>query len=98
MRRARSNAGAQASSTGIDFGQYITEIAFSKIENGYWVPVKDGEAIKEGSQVRFNISYNIPDGEVNISNKKIYYQLPSGVKLRKEESGAVYRNGVAVGT
>lgn len=97
MRRARSNAGAQASSTGIDFGQYITEIAFSKIENGYWVPVKDGEAIKEGSQVRFNISYNIPDGEVNISNKKIYYQLPSGVKLRKEESGAVYRNGVAVG-
>lgn len=98
MRRARSNAGAQASSTGIDFGQYITEIAFSKIENGYWVPVKEGEAIKEGSQVRFNISYNIPDGEVNISNKKIYYQLPSGVKLRKEESGAVYRNGVAVGT
>lgn len=98
MRRARSNAGAQASSTGIDFGQYITEIAFSKIENGYWVSVKDGEAIKEGSQVRFNISYNIPDGEVNISNKKIYYQLPSGVKLRKEESGAVYRNGVAVGT
>lgn len=97
MRRARSNAGSQASSTGIDFGQYITEIAFSKIENGYWVPVKDGEAIKEGSQVRFNISYNIPDGEVNISNKKIYYQLPSGVKLRKEESGAVYRNGVAVG-
>ena len=98
MRRARSNAGAQASSTGIDFGQYITEIAFSKIENGYWVPVKDGEAIKEGSQVRFNISYNIPDGEVNLSNKKIYYQLPSGVKLRKEESGAIYRNGVAVGT
>lgn len=98
MRRARSNAGAQASSTGIDFGQYITEIAFSKIENGYWVPVKDGEAIKEGSQVRFNISYNIPDGEVNISNKKIYYQLPSGVKLRKEENGSIYRNGVAVGT
>lgn len=98
MRRARSNVGAQASSTGIDFGQYITEIAFSKIENGYWVPVKDGEAIKEGSQVRFNISYNIPDGEVNLSNKKIYYQLPSGVKLRKEESGAIYRNGVAVGT
>lgn len=98
MRRARSNVGAQASSTGIDFGQYITEIAFSKIENGYWVPVKDGEAIKEGSQVRFNISYNIPDGKVNPNNKKIYYQLPSGVKLRKEESGAIYRNGVAVGT
>mgnify|MGYP006912781512 FL=1 len=70
MRRARSNAGAQASSTGIDFGQYITEIAFSKIENGYWVPVKDGEAIKEGSQVRFNISYNIPDGEDLLSVAK----------------------------
>lgn len=97
MRKA-SRIATQATTTGVDFGPHITGIIFSKIQNGYWVPIGDGESVKEGDQVRFYISYNIPDGKVNSSNKKIYYQLPSGVKLRKEENGSIYRNGVAVGT
>ena len=97
MRKA-SRIATQAATTGVDFGPYITGITFSKIQNGYWVPIGDGESVKEGDQVRFYISYNIPDGKVDSSNKKIYYQLPSGVKLRKEENGSIYRNGVAVGT
>lgn len=97
MRKA-SRIATQATTTGVDFGPHITGIIFSKIQNGYWVPIGDGESVKEGDQVRFYISYNIPDGKVDSSNKKIYYQLPSGVKLRKEENGSIYRNGVAVGT
>lgn len=84
--------------SGIDFGPYITDITFFKIQSGYWIPIQEGEAVKEGDQVRFYISYDIPDGKVNSSNKEIYYQLPSGVKLRKEESGSIYRNGLPVGT
>ena len=97
MRKA-SRIAIQATTTGVDFGPHITGIIFSKIQNGYWVPIGDGESVKEGDQVRFYISYNIPDGKVDSSNKKIYYQLPSGVKLRKEENGSIYRNGVGVGT
>ena len=48
----------QATTTGVDFGPHITGIIFSKIQNGYWVPIGDGESVKEGDQVRFYISYN----------------------------------------
>ena len=63
MRKA-SRIATQATTTGVDFGPHITGIIFSKIQNGYWVPIGDGESVKEGDQVRFYISYNIPDGKV----------------------------------
>lgn len=79
-----------------DFGQYITSADVSKIQNGSWV---SSETFEDGDQVKVHINYNLPANIVTTDKNKISYQLPSGIKPLKEETGLVYAsNGKAVGT
>ncbi|WP_270467547.1 SpaA isopeptide-forming pilin-related protein [Catenibacterium mitsuokai] len=79
-----------------DFGQYITSADVSKIQNGSWV---SSETFEDGDQVKVHINYNLPADIVTTDKNKISYQLPSGIKPLKEETGLVYAsNGKAVGT
>ena len=98
--RVRSKAKARTAmravnANSIDFSDYITEAAVSKIQNGEWVSSTE---FKEGDQVRVNIQYKLPAGKVTSSQKTIYYQLPSGVHPLQDVSGPVYQGGTAVGT
>lgn len=79
-----------------DFGQYIISADVSKIQNGSWV---SSETFEDGDQVKVHINYNLPADIVTTDKNKISYQLPSGIKPLKEETGLVYAsNGKAVGT
>ena len=79
-----------------DFGEYITSVEVSKIENGQWVTAREFE---DGDHVMVDIDYKLPAGVVDSTTKTITYDLPEGINLTDEESGIVYAsNGLAVGT
>lgn len=79
-----------------DFGEYITSVEVSKIENGQWVKAREFE---DGDHVMVDIDYKLPAGVVDSTTKTITYDLPEGINLTDEESGIVYAsNGLAVGT
>lgn len=75
---------------GYDFGQYITKVTVSQIVNGQWV---EGTQFTDGTNVRIQIAYTIPDGVVQEGSHTITYQLPQGIQLTEEESGLVYDHG-----
>ncbi len=79
-----------------DFGEYITSVEVSKIENGQWVKAREFE---DGDHVMVDIDYKLPAGVVDSTTKTITYDLPRAIKLTDEEEGIVYAsNGLAVGT
>lgn len=79
-------ADATPLATGIDFGQYLTYIAFSKTVDGQWVPATE---VTTGDTVQLAITYTIPDNVVTSSSRTIYYQLPAGIGLKEPASGQV---------
>ena len=80
----------------VDFGEHITSVEVSKIENGQWVKAREFE---DGDQVMVDIDYKLPAGVVDSTTKTITYDLPEGINLTDEEEGIVYAsNGLAVGT
>lgn len=84
------------SGNSVDFGEHITSVEVSKIENGQWVEAREFE---DGDQVMVDIDYKLPAGVVDSTTKIITYDLPEGINLTDEESGIVYAsNGLAVGT
>ena len=91
-----SSATEPQTGNSVDFGEHITSVEVSKIENGQWVKAKEFE---DGDQVMVDIDYKLPAGVVDSSTKTITYDLPEGINLTDEESGIVYAsNGLAVGT
>ncbi|WP_432630865.1 SpaA isopeptide-forming pilin-related protein [Brotaphodocola sp.] len=80
---------------GIDFTDHITSVTVWKIVNGQW---KESTEFVDGDQVKTEIHFTIPEGEVDEDNKTIYYQLPAGIRPLEEQTGIVYQKGVAVGT
>ena len=79
---------------GHNFAENITSVTVSRLVNGTWVP---GTEFTDGDSVRVEINYTIPANTVGESNKTIYYQLPEGIRLSKEESGTVYDGQTPVG-
>lgn len=80
---------------GHDFTENITSVTVSRLENGQWKP---GTEFTDGDSVRVEINYTIPADTVGTDNQKIYYQLPDGIRLSKEESGTVYDGQTPVGS
>ena len=72
---------------GTDFGQHITGTTFEVQNGNVWEPV-DGN-VTDGANIRVTINYAIPEGIVTPDNRTIYYQLPEGIALEKEEAGRV---------
>ena len=72
---------------GTDFGQHITGTTFEVQNGNVWEPV-DG-SVTDGANIRVTINYAIPEGIVTPDNRTIYYQLPEGIALEKEEAGRV---------
>lgn len=86
---------AENEEEGIDFTDYITNVTVWKIINGEW---RESTEFVDGDQVKAEIDFTIPEGEVDEDNKTIYYQLPAGIRPLEEQTGIVYQKGVAVGT
>lgn len=86
---------AENQEEGIDFTDYIKNVTVWKIINGQWI---ESTEFVDGDQVKAEIDFTIPEGEVDEDNKTIYYQLPSGIRPLEEQTGIVYQKGVAVGT
>lgn len=80
---------------GHNFAENITGVTVSRLENGQWVP---GTEFTDGDSVRVEINYTIPENTVGDSNRVIYYQLPEGIRLSKEESGIVFDGQRPVGS
>lgn len=72
---------------GTDFGQHINGTTFEVQNGNVWEPV-DG-SVTDGANIRVTINYAIPEGIVTPDNRTIYYQLPEGIALEKEEAGRV---------
>lgn len=88
-------AGLNRASEWYDFTEDITNVTVSVKENGNWVPSTE---LTDGDSVQVEIKFQLPANTVDKDNKKICYQLPSGVSLAQEESGIAYQDGVAVGS
>lgn len=78
-----------------DFGPNITSVTVETLQNGQWV---SGTEFFDGTNVRVQISYSLPEGVVGAANKTIHYDLPEGITLAQAESGLVSDNGVTVGS
>lgn len=85
----------QENGEGHNFANNITSVTVSRLENGQWKP---GTEFTDGDSVRVEINYTIPANTVGADNQTIYYQLPKGIRLSREESGTVYDGQTPVGT
>ena len=80
---------AQNEAVGTDFGPYITSTQVQVKSGDQWVDIVDG-TVTDGSSIQVTIYYSITDSNiVTAENNIIYYQLPNGIRLTKEENGPV---------
>ena len=80
---------AQNEAVGTDFGPYITSTQVQVKSGDQWVDIVDG-TVTDGSSIQVTIYYSITDSNiVTAENNIIYYQLPNGLRLTKEENGPV---------
>ena len=80
---------AQNEAVGTDFGRYITSTQVQVKSGDQWVDIVDG-TVTDGSSIQVTIYYSITDSDiVPADNNIIYYQLPNGIRLTKEENGPV---------
>lgn len=80
---------AQNEAVGTDFGPYITSTQVQVKSGDQWVDIVDG-TVTDGSSIQVTIYYSITDSNiVTADNNIIYYQLPNGIRLTKEENGPV---------
>ncbi|WP_455257139.1 Cna B-type domain-containing protein [Peptoniphilus asaccharolyticus] len=90
IEKALSKANSQPK----DFSDHITKITVMKVENGRWVPATE---FYDKDRIRVEIKYQFGPGEIDQDNPSIYYQLPNGIKVVKDDTGIVYSKGKAVG-
>lgn len=83
------------SSTEIDLAPYMQKVTVSKWVNNDWV---ESTEFTEGDLVYVEMNYTLNQGILSADNHVAYYQLPSGIKPNKEESGVVYQDSNSVGT
>ena len=84
--------------SGVDFTHMITKISIQIQQNGYWVDLIEG-TVEDGSPLRVRIEFTIEGGTLSGDNRTITYQLPSGVRLDKVETGEVdYNTGGPAGS
>ena len=87
---------AEANSSGYDFENDITQVTVSHMVNGQWEPA---QTFTDGENVQVTIGYSIGADTIGADgNKMIYYQMPEGIHLAKQEGGTVYDGKEAVGT
>lgn len=80
---------AQNEAVGTNFGPYITSTQVQVKSGDQWVDIVDG-TVTDGSSIQVTIYYSITDSDiVTAENNIIYYQLPNGIRLTKEENGPV---------
>lgn len=80
---------AQNGAVATDFGPYITSTQVQVKSGDQWVDIVDG-TVTDGSSIQVTIYYSITDSDiVTAENNIIYYQLPNGIRLTKEENGPV---------
>ena len=80
---------AQNEAVATDFGPYITSTQVQVKSGDQWVDIVDG-TVTDGSSIQVTIYYSITDSDiVTAENNIIYYQLPNGIRLTKEENGPV---------
>ena len=80
---------AQNEDVGTNFGPYITSTQVQVKSGDQWVDIVDG-TVTDGSSIQVTIYYSITDSDiVTAENNIIYYQLPNGIRLTKEENGPV---------
>lgn len=80
---------AQNKAVGTDFGPYITSTQVQVKSGDQWVDIVGG-TVTDGSSIQVTIYYSITDSNiVTAENNIIYYQLPNGIRLTKEENGPV---------
>ena len=80
---------AQNEDVGTNFGPYITSTQVQVKSGDQWVDIVDG-TVTDGSSIQVTIYYSITDSNiVTADNNIIYYQLPNGIRLTKEENGPV---------
>lgn len=84
--------------TGIDFGQYISNITIFKYNNGVWDRIQTGGIVTDGDGLRVQIDFDLPDDVITHEQKVMYYQLPSGIVPNQELTGIVYEQHIAIGT
>lgn len=78
----------------LDFEKWISHITIQHRPNDWssWQDVGDDHKVKENDQLRFDLQYTIPGGQLSKENNTIQYQLPSGIKAVKESSGKVFND------
>ena len=80
-----------------DLTPMITKINLQVQEGGYWVDLIGG-TVEEGSSIRVRIEFTVRGGTLSDENRALYYQLPNGVRLNKQEQGEVaYNDGNPAG-
>lgn len=84
-----------ANGDGHNLMDHLTNVLTQKLQGNTWVSTTD---FTEGDTIRVLLSYSLPANTVGENNKVVYYQVPDGVSLAKEESGIVYDGDTPVGT
>lgn len=102
MALAEDGDGSSSSSSsltdGISFRKYITDvmIQYRKYDTDIWhdlTKVNGVYPITSDMELRFQLSYNLPEYTLSEENNTILYQLPSEIKIREEETGIVTNTG-----
>ena len=69
---------------------YIGSITVSKKdENGEFEPLKEGDTVLVGEEIQLSMDFKLPEGGLK-GKREMTYQLPNGIKLNKQETGAIY--------
>ncbi|MZL69079.1 MULTISPECIES: Cna B-type domain-containing protein [Eubacteriales] len=89
-------AAPQAEAGSYDFSGDITSVTVERQQGGQWT---QSDTFTDGDTIRVTIRYTIPEGEIHAGRRNMYYQLPAGIALEREETGVVYlEGGNAAGT
>lgn len=89
-------AALQTEASGYDFAEDITDVTVERQQGGQWT---QSDTFTDGDTIRVTIRYTIPQGMINETQRSMYYQLPAGIALEKNETGDVYlESGQKAGT
>ncbi len=84
-----------SNTTATDMTKYITSIAVEKDNGGRWSQATE---FTDGDSVRFNMTFDIPNGIVTADNPSISYTLPQGLlRTTGDMSGSIMEGNKSVG-
>lgn len=99
-----SSDSSSSTTDGISFRSYVTDvmIQYRKYDTDIWhdlTKVDGVYPITSDMQLRFQLTYNLPEYTLSEDNSTILYQLPKEIRIREEETGIVTNTGGAeIGT